>query len=81
MTQPLDRDDVALMLSKEIATWTNVSSHKVLERCLRALADKIVDYAHLHYTAGQPTMQDVKRWIDEGTALTPLVLPGLPGAE
>ncbi len=77
----LDRDGVALILSKEIATWTHVSSHKVLERCLRALADKIVDYAHLHYSVGQPPFDDVKGWIAEGAALTSSILPGLPGAK
>ncbi|MYL98425.1 hypothetical protein GR702_11685 [Novosphingobium sp. FGD1] len=77
---PLDRDDVALLLSKDIATWGNVTSHKVLERCLRALADKIIDYAHLHYSAGQTTMADVKRWIEE-SAPTSSVLPGLPGSQ
>lgn len=97
MTAPIDREDIALMLSKEIATWTNVTTHKVLERCLRALADRIVDYAHLHYTAGQTTMADVKGWVDEGvtlsvsyadvqkrrghTAPTSSVLPGLPGSQ
>lgn len=76
----LDRDDIALMISKDIATWSTVKTEAEAARRLRDLADRIRDYAHLHYTVGQTTMQDVKRWIDESTALTSSVLPGLPGS-
>ncbi|MBB4859451.1 hypothetical protein HNO88_002780 [Novosphingobium chloroacetimidivorans] len=76
MNTPLDRDDIAIMIGNEIATWTNVTSPKVLERALRALADKLCDYAHLHYTSGQLSFDQVKSWINEAK---PTILPGLPG--
>lgn len=66
MKKTLNRDDLALMISEEIATWTDVKTQVESVRRLRTLADRIVNYAHLHYTVA-PTSS--------------VVLPGLPGSE
>lgn len=60
----LDRDDIALMISKDIATWSTVKTEAEAARRLRDLADRIRDYAHLHYTCAPRSS----------------VLPGLPGS-
>jgi hypothetical protein len=66
MKRTLDRDDVALMISQEIATWANVKTQAESVRRLRALADRIVNYAHLHYST---------------TSASSVILPGLPGSQ
>lgn len=67
MRPTLDRDDIALMISQDIATWTDVKTQAESLRRLRELSDRIVSYAHLHYTVAP-------------TSSVSTLLPGLPGS-
>lgn len=75
----LDRDDIALLIGQDISKWSDVKTQKESLDRLRSLADRIVDYAHLHYSVQMTApMSQAKEWI-EGSK--PFILPGLPGSK